>query len=679
MKNTLRTLAALLLMAVLLLPAALAEEIMETAPEALPDLEAQVEPMLDNDEAMEGYLTGLMGLGGGGLAAPRNLGGDLTGVSKQLYDSLSASVEKVAAGELASTQITVTLEELGLDKRFYASDLGLSKITNSATALDADAKAALNKKLSFDISTLLRALLWDHPYEMYWYDKTGSKYYYNSSNAKKNVVFSATLPSITGSYTASHSNDSVYFKGNLTFRIPVVQDYAAAGNNDDFGYAVYETGDKEIGYNIFKVDTAKAGTAKKAAQTAKSVVAKYAGDSDYAKLVGYKETICSMVDYNNDAAGTGDSTYGNPWQVIWVFDGDPSTKVVCEGYAKAFQYLCDMTDFDDDGIVCITPTGTMDGQGHMWNIVHMPDTGKNYHVDVTNCDRGSVGSPDKLFMVGSANGSPDKGYTFTLSRDIPYLYYANQTVLIYSEQERTLSALSYLEDVALPIDEAHFPDADFRAAVKALCDTDGNGYLSAEENKAVTALDVSGRGIASLGGAEYLTALTSLNCGSNALTALDVSLLPKLTTLRCQNNGFKTLDVTGNAALKAVAVPNNRAVEAGVKRYLSGSSVLTCDLGVRVISGAAYEDVLELPADLKTIGANAFRGVAAQAVTVPDGCTSIGAGAFSNCPNLAEVTLPAGVTIADDAFSGSADVFILSPSDTIRAWAEAHDIGAAAE
>ena len=30
-------------------------------------------------------------------------------------------------------------------------------------------------------------------------------------------------------------------------------------------------------------------------------------------------------------------------ELIWVFDGDSSTNVVCEGYAKAFQYLCDLS------------------------------------------------------------------------------------------------------------------------------------------------------------------------------------------------------------------------------------------------------------------------------------------------------------------------------------------------
>lgn len=67
--------------------------------------------------------------------------------------------------------------------------------------------------------------------------------------------------------------------------------------------------------------------------------------------------------------------------------------------------------------------GTGEGN-HMWNIVTMDD-GKNYLVDVTNCDgfsltangnsyswSSSVGFPDRLFLVG-ASGSVETGYTCT--------------------------------------------------------------------------------------------------------------------------------------------------------------------------------------------------------------------------------------------------------------------------
>ena len=106
--------------------------------------------------------------------------------------------------------------------------------------------------------------------------------------------------------------------------------------------------------------------------------------------------------------------------MIYVFDGDDSTNVVCEGYSKAFQYLCDLSD-----ITCYTVTGTMDGgtgaAPHMWNIVE--NDGKYYMADITNCDEGTVGENGGLFLDTPISGSVSKGYTYaTESTDMHYAY-----------------------------------------------------------------------------------------------------------------------------------------------------------------------------------------------------------------------------------------------------------------
>lgn len=60
---------------------------------------------------------------------------------------------------------------------------------------------------------------------------------------------------------------------------------------------------------------------------------------------------------------------------------------------------------------------------------------------------------------------------------------------------------------------------------------------------------------------------------------------------------------------------------------------------------------LVLPAGLRRIEDNAFEGIAAQAVIIPEGCEYIGSKAFRNCPNLIYVEYYAGTDVAADAFA----------------------------
>lgn len=75
---------------------------------------------------------------------------------------------------------------------------------------------------------------------------------------------------------------------------------------------------------------------------------------------------------------------------------------------------------------------------------------------------------------------------------------------------------------------------------------------------------------------------------------------------------------------------------------------------------------LRLPDGLREIEAEAFEGIAANVAAVPDGCTSIGARAFADCPNLVKTQLPASVTsISRSAFDAS--VVIEAPEGSYAA------------
>ena len=76
--------------------------------------------------------------------------------------------------------------------------------------------------------------------------------------------------------------------------------------------------------------------------------------------------------------------------------------------------------------------------------------------------------------------------------------------------------------------------------------------------KKAIAIDVSGKGIESLEGIAYFTALQSLNCSDNQLTTLDVRSNTALDTLDCHQNQLTTLDVRSNTALDKLDCHQNQ-------------------------------------------------------------------------------------------------------------------------
>ncbi len=332
----------------------------------------------------------------------------LNGAGKVLYDYLKAEITAVANGSATSTVFALdesALASKGVKISWSRFELGVSGFTNDNASLAATAFWA-----QFDIVKVLDALLHDCPYELYWYDKT-------------------TGVSRSCSMRMSGSND-VYDTVSITS--PVIIFSVSSEFRPASGYDP----------SAPSVDRTKTQASQSALTAARAIVAKYAALSDYEKLNAYKDEICSLVSYNNAAVDSSyRGGYGNPWQLLYVFDGDPSTNVVCEGYSKAFQLLCDLSTFKGR-VACYTVSGMMSGGtgsgGHMWNLVRMED-GETYLVDVTNCDTGTVGQNGGLFLSGT-EGSIASGYLFVINAQnrVAYSYDSKELQLWGSDQSGIL-------------------------------------------------------------------------------------------------------------------------------------------------------------------------------------------------------------------------------------------------
>ena len=109
----------------------------------------------------------------------------------------------------------------------------------------------------------------------------------------------------------------------------------------------------------------------------------------------------------------------------------------------------------------------------------------------------------------------------------------------------------------IAINATNFPDANFRNHLLAQ-DYGQDGMLTEEEIPVITEIDVTGKKIKDLTGIGYFTALTSLYCGTNQLTTLDVTKNTALKTLRCYENQLTTLDLTKNTALENLMIQYNQ-------------------------------------------------------------------------------------------------------------------------
>ena len=457
-KKSLAMLLALVMLLGLVSPAAQAAEPGEDAP-AVETVETETvavdtsdADLPDHDELFAEYVQQMM-YPQYGVSTFANFGMDaLTGLDKTIYEKLKAKIKEVAKGELNSASFTLTWEDLDIQKTSWTEEeLGTTIIDNQT--ISQTAIAAVMNKIGYNsaaVANILDLLLVDCPYELYWFDKSTSQAF----------VYPSSL-GVTA--TSGGSGSSISLKGEgITFSFKVSKDYSV-GN-------VIGTTD---------VDVSKTGAASQAVDTAKDIVRANAGKSDYEKLLAYKNWICENVSYNEEAAAESyQGGYGDPWQIIYVFDGKSDTNVVCEGYAKAFQYLCDLSTFHD--AICYTVSGTMSGDltggvsssgGHMCNIVRT--SAGSYLVDVTNCDGDegassvAVGYPDKLFLKApNANGSVDGGYTFTLNgKNYTFAYddddksLYGSTILTLAEDNYPVPALSlsYTAPSSLTIDAAIAP------------------------------------------------------------------------------------------------------------------------------------------------------------------------------------------------------------------------------
>ena len=123
------------------------------------------------------------------------------------------------------------------------------------------------------------------------------------------------------------------------------------------------------------------------------------------------------------------------------------------------------------------------------------------------------------------------------------------------------------EGPAVPIDEAHFPDANFRAYIREAFDENKDGSLSNAEITLIWNVHCENMNIYSVKGIEYFHELRGLWCKGNHISELDLSGNPIMKGIWCSYNDFTSLDFSDcpvlewvycfNCKLKSLNIRNN--------------------------------------------------------------------------------------------------------------------------
>ncbi len=182
------------------------------------------------------------------------------------------------------------------------------------------------------------------------------------------------------------------------------------------------------------------------------------------------------------------------------------------------------------------------------------------------------------YFVSADDHTSNDGYDYNYDTDRYDHYYGNLVIPI------EIWSIDISEDdinKKVRLDEANFPDPEFRQAISEGCAYaiyDDYGYednIYCNEGEEfqpgkVTSLYLEGRNIKDLTGLKYFVQLETLEVNDNKLTSLDLSGCKVLKRLSCTDNSLTKLDLTGLSRLEELSCQKNKLTSLD----LSGCKVL---------------------------------------------------------------------------------------------------------
>ncbi len=337
---------------------------------------------------------------------------------------------------------------------------------------------------------------------------------------------------------------------------------------------------------------------------------------------------------------------------------------VCDGYAKAFEYLLHRT-----GVPAFEAIGTVDTDGgHAWTYVKL--YGEWYHTDVTwddpndslvhtylNVTDAVIAADHTVIQPGYA--LPVCSATLCYYKNIKGIILANVTEIASFEFRdfKTVSSVTIPDSVK----KIGFGAFDGCTSLKNL--DLGHGVETIDDWAFVdcTSLtdlvipdSVTSIGMSSFAGCD---ALQSIKIGSG-LTALGLQFA-NLPSLKDVTIGSGVTSIGANAfrnctSLTAVTIPDNvTAIDPSAFYGCSSLETVVIGDGVGELGGDLFFNLrnlknVTLGDGIKTVGEQTFAGCSSiEEIVLPEGVETIGKGAFQGCSSLKSMTVPEGVETID--------------------------------
>ena len=168
---------------------------------------------------------------------------------------------------------------------------------------------------------------------------------------------------------------------------------------------------------------------------------------------------------------------------------------------------------------------------------------------------------DEYLMEGEEAKAEDEGIVWEAAYHIPDAMSYKYMVTYGGGATATMNVDIVLSNAGVeitdPVLDKVYPDANFKTALFAKLDANGNKRLSRTEERMAKVLDVKSREIGDITGIDRLWSLETLDISHNNISEINLEANTELKDLNCEHNKISNLKLEKNTKLKTLVAGSN--------------------------------------------------------------------------------------------------------------------------